>query len=410
MKTKFVDKVCVVCGDKSRGKNFNVISCESCRTFFRRSVIKNQSYKCKCNGKCEITLKTRIICKLCRFNKCLAMGMKQELLQTHEEKESRKQLVKQNQQKIKNNEISNILSIFSTDTKITDNDFQSDLFDNNIIDNISSSNNNVYYNESTTSLKSQNMSSICLQRPIQYSINFNQLEDIHISELMKATEVIVCNSGKFLIDMNSRYLLMTTCNDIYENKMIEIVKFSKQLQRFKHICSEDQLVLVKRACVELFIIRYLRYFDSNNGRVGYYFDKNHTLNIDVDTVFHIPKSNYATLFKLFANKYNKVAMFKLDTIVINLLSAIVLFNPNRPNLCHKLNVKLEQQLYIYLLQRYLQIINKSNDNSNKQFSLLMNIVSELQSLGEIQVKLFIEDYSLYEDYIRPMTKEIYNLK
>jgi len=34
------DKRCLVCGDKALGYNFNAISCESCKAFFRRNAFK----------------------------------------------------------------------------------------------------------------------------------------------------------------------------------------------------------------------------------------------------------------------------------------------------------------------------------------------------------------------------------
>jgi hypothetical protein len=34
------DKLCHVCGDKALGYNFNAISCESCKAFFRRNAFK----------------------------------------------------------------------------------------------------------------------------------------------------------------------------------------------------------------------------------------------------------------------------------------------------------------------------------------------------------------------------------
>ena len=37
------DKICLVCGDKALGYNFNAISCESCKAFFRRNAHKVRS-------------------------------------------------------------------------------------------------------------------------------------------------------------------------------------------------------------------------------------------------------------------------------------------------------------------------------------------------------------------------------
>ena len=35
-------KVCSVCGDKALGYNFNALTCESCKAFFRRNAVKNK--------------------------------------------------------------------------------------------------------------------------------------------------------------------------------------------------------------------------------------------------------------------------------------------------------------------------------------------------------------------------------
>ena len=46
--------------------------------FFRRTVKERdmQKYECSRNGDCEITTATRNICKFCRYQKCLDVGMK----------------------------------------------------------------------------------------------------------------------------------------------------------------------------------------------------------------------------------------------------------------------------------------------------------------------------------------------
>ena len=36
------DKVCGVCGDRALGCNFDAISCESCKAFFRRNALKDK--------------------------------------------------------------------------------------------------------------------------------------------------------------------------------------------------------------------------------------------------------------------------------------------------------------------------------------------------------------------------------
>ena len=34
-------KLCTVCGDHARGINFNVLTCQPCKAFFRRNALRN---------------------------------------------------------------------------------------------------------------------------------------------------------------------------------------------------------------------------------------------------------------------------------------------------------------------------------------------------------------------------------
>ena len=36
------DKICRICGDKALAHNFDVITCESCKAFFRRNALKRE--------------------------------------------------------------------------------------------------------------------------------------------------------------------------------------------------------------------------------------------------------------------------------------------------------------------------------------------------------------------------------
>ncbi|NXA40891.1 THA protein, partial [Eudromia elegans] len=68
---------CVVCGDKATGYHYRCITCEGCKGFFRRTIQKNlhPTYSCKYDGCCVIDKITRNQCQLCRFKKCIAVGM-----------------------------------------------------------------------------------------------------------------------------------------------------------------------------------------------------------------------------------------------------------------------------------------------------------------------------------------------
>ena len=72
------DLTCVVCGDKSSGKHYGQVTCEGCKSFFKRSVRRNLTYQCRGNKNCPIDQHHRNQCQHCRLKKCFKMGMKRE--------------------------------------------------------------------------------------------------------------------------------------------------------------------------------------------------------------------------------------------------------------------------------------------------------------------------------------------
>lgn len=69
---------CIVCGDKASGRHYGVVSCEGCKGFFKRSVRKNVKYTCLGSNRCIVNKTMRNRCQSCRWQKCLASGMKVE--------------------------------------------------------------------------------------------------------------------------------------------------------------------------------------------------------------------------------------------------------------------------------------------------------------------------------------------
>ncbi|XP_015803974.1 nuclear receptor subfamily 5, group A, member 5 isoform X2 [Nothobranchius furzeri] len=69
---------CPVCGDKVSGYHYGLLTCESCKGFFKRSVQNNKHYTCSEQQSCPMNLSQRKRCPFCRFQKCLAVGMKTE--------------------------------------------------------------------------------------------------------------------------------------------------------------------------------------------------------------------------------------------------------------------------------------------------------------------------------------------
>uniref|UniRef100_A0A3P9KNP4 RAR-related orphan receptor C n=1 Tax=Oryzias latipes TaxID=8090 RepID=A0A3P9KNP4_ORYLA len=69
---------CKICGDKSSGVHYGVITCEGCKGFFRRSQLPTVSYSCSRQSNCQIDRASRNRCQHCRLQKCLAQGMSRD--------------------------------------------------------------------------------------------------------------------------------------------------------------------------------------------------------------------------------------------------------------------------------------------------------------------------------------------
>ncbi|XP_070812010.1 LOW QUALITY PROTEIN: steroidogenic factor 1-like [Pituophis catenifer annectens] len=73
-----LDELCPVCGDKVSGYHYGLLTCESCKGFFKRTVQNNKHYTCTESQNCKIDKTQRKRCPYCRFQKCLAVGMRLE--------------------------------------------------------------------------------------------------------------------------------------------------------------------------------------------------------------------------------------------------------------------------------------------------------------------------------------------
>ena len=80
-------KICLVCGDKvslktrfckimptrvqAIGFNFGVVTCESCKAFFRRNALTSTAVlDCPYDRRCLVTKTSRRHCQRCRLRKC----------------------------------------------------------------------------------------------------------------------------------------------------------------------------------------------------------------------------------------------------------------------------------------------------------------------------------------------------
>ncbi|GAU92483.1 hypothetical protein RvY_04558 [Ramazzottius varieornatus] len=81
--------VCKVCGAPVTGNHYGAVTCEACEGLFKRGQVVDtahqvpvwQAYQYYEGGHCQINIKTRTLCKECRYDKCVLMGMTIEVVQ-----------------------------------------------------------------------------------------------------------------------------------------------------------------------------------------------------------------------------------------------------------------------------------------------------------------------------------------
>ncbi|UJR22699.1 hypothetical protein I4U23_025735 [Adineta vaga] len=92
--------ICSICEGPAHGYNFDAITCESCKAFFRRNALRtNDKFKCRASdGNCIVTVTTRKRCKACRLAKCFEKGMRADWILTDEERLNKRRKIEENRQ------------------------------------------------------------------------------------------------------------------------------------------------------------------------------------------------------------------------------------------------------------------------------------------------------------------------
>ncbi|CAG2116945.1 unnamed protein product [Medioppia subpectinata] len=307
------------------GVNFDALTCGSCKAFFRRNAPKNMEFKCNFNKDCKIDVKSRKFCIKCRLNKCYAMGMKKDYILNDEERHKRYE------------KLMGIPRKKGTKcTKTPDSSPESD-----------------YRVTNASPPGAYPM----VEQPV---VRFNSQ--------------LAINNDSNTDGENEENPEPHLIYRIYANPMGQLNRPRRPLTDYGNQLNE----LEGRRLTELLNAMHI-----------------YTETVVPVTEFAV-KNNYVMASQLDARVYSLIKMAKNLTAFNELcendrkhkyhsdksgcvqLTAIILFNPNRPNLINKPLIKLQQRIYMYLLQRYLLLRYRTDGVSGLKYRKLLVMINQLE--------------------------------
>lgn len=351
------NEVCSVCGDKASGFHYNVLSCEGCKGFFRRSVIKGAQYVCKNGGKCEMDMYMRRKCQECRLRKCQEAGMREQYVLS-EEQIRLKKLKKQEDDQARTVVVRpNPPNPPSPSHKLT---------------------------------------------PEQLSM---------IKKLVAAQQQ--CNQRSFtdrlkvtpwpqVPDPNNREARQQRFAHFTELAIIsvqEIVDFAKQLPGFLELTREDQIALLKTSTIEVMLLETSRRYNPEIESIT--FLKDLSYNRDDFAKAGLQFEFINPIFE-FSKGMNEL---QLNDAEYALLIAINIFSADRPNVQDQSLVERLQHTYVEALHSYI-CINRPNDRLMFP-RMLMKLVS-LRTLSSVHSEQVFA-LRLQDKKLPPLLSEIWDV-
>ncbi|VDI77872.1 Hypothetical predicted protein [Mytilus galloprovincialis] len=248
---------CRVCEEKASGWHYGANTCEPCKGFFRRCIVKmkkKEEYKCLKDKKCKLGGGKRMSCSYCRYQKCLAVGMSHDAIKigryTHEKRTS-------NIKEIKKIKVTEKIEEKSSEIYVDDNEVDS------LIENLIQIEQE-FNGEFIELFEADGL--LALQKTVYET--FKQKEEIFgklgylpsnvYDEFYKATG----------IDIDDRRNRMSKIASHMDRFIRNMINFARNIPGFNELSTTDQIVLLKDQCtlqepekvekIQLYLINCLR--------------------------------------------------------------------------------------------------------------------------------------------------------
>uniref|UniRef100_A0A4W5KYS9 RAR-related orphan receptor B n=1 Tax=Hucho hucho TaxID=62062 RepID=A0A4W5KYS9_9TELE len=464
MKTDVVAQIevipCKICGDKSSGIHYGVITCEGCKGFFRRSQQNNAAYSCPRQRNCLIDRTNRNRCQHCRLQKCLALGMSRDAVKfgrmSKKQRDSLYAEVQKHQQRILNErqqqtcEAEALARVYSSSLtnglSTLNHEIGGTYANGHVIElpkgQVNGGATGGYYHSMDSTQPSPDQSGLDMAgmkhikqepvydlTPVANLFNYSVYQDsqlahsnVSMGELDRIAQNIIkshLETCQYTADELQQLAWQTHSYDdikMYQSKTRDVlwqqcaiqithsiqyvVEFAKRISGFMELCQNDQILLLKSGCLEVVLVRMCRAFNPLNNTV------------------------------LFEGKYGGMQMFKAlgcDDLVsavfdfakslcslqlteeeIALFSAAVLISTDRPWLMEPRKVqKLQEKIYFAL-----QHIMQKNHMDEDALAKLIGRIPMLSAVCTLHTEELQAFQQLHPETVNvlfpPLYKELFN--
>uniref|UniRef100_A0A3B3WMA3 RAR related orphan receptor A n=1 Tax=Poecilia mexicana TaxID=48701 RepID=A0A3B3WMA3_9TELE len=419
---------CKICGDKSSGIHYGVITCEGCKGFFRRSQQSNASYSCPRQKNCQIDRTSRNRCQHCRLQKCLAAGMSRDAVKfgrmSKKQRDSlyaevqkhRLQQQQQQQQQAPSRSSPSLCCCKQAESGAGDAGCGGFYLDIQPSPDQSGLDINGIKPEPLHDYRhGDGFFPYCSFSNGDASPTLTLAEHDHLAQIICKSHLETCQYLREELQEMSWQSFLQEEVEKYQNKPQEamwqlcavkitdavqyVVEFAKRIDGFMDLCQNDQIVLLKAGSLEVIFVRMCRVFDSQNNTV--YFDGKFaspdvfkSLGCDdlISSVFDFGQS---------------ICSLQLTEEEIALFSAFVLLSADRSWLREKLQVEKLQRKTESALQHILQ----KNHRDDGVLEKLRCKASALRALCGLHSEKLAAFRTVYPDAVRtlfpPLYKELF---
>ncbi|UJR09154.1 hypothetical protein I4U23_013402 [Adineta vaga] len=338
---------CVVCGSAANGYNFDAITCESCKAFFRRNALKDlATFECRRGNNCDITIESRRRCGACRLAKCLSSGMKSDRLLTAEQKALKLRQIEENRN------LKTHLEDESNDTKLKEVKSVSATVSDNTLN--STKTNLLLIKDITDLLPNKTVSE---QRSLLSSEDLQRVETIQLSYEQRIE--LAAREG---LPWNPTIHATTLLDHINSHSVsaLRLLSFFKQIPEFNGLNVHDRVTLIKYNLMPLAILNCTLSYDTKTETIQEAksdapWDSSILLTVHGDDIYQRVKKVFES-FSRIAQHDQRIIQLALITLILT-KGFSTNSNVLEPILNDGLAVYRAQNYYTELLWKYLETVH-----------------------------------------------------